>query len=137
MSKSLNKVTLIGHLGRDPELKYTADGNAYARFSIATSDTYKNKEGKDVERTEWHNITVWRKLAEICAQYLKKGAKIYMEGRIRSYVDPKDDSKKYYGVEMTDMIMLDNKKSDKPDGVKDSAPDNFMPEPKGDDDLPF
>lgn len=134
MAKSLNKVTLIGHLGKDPELKFTADGNAYARFSIATSDTYKNKEGKDVDRTEWHNITVWRKLAEICAQYLKKGAKIYMEGRIRSYVDPKDDSKKYYGIEMTDMIMLDSKKSD---SVKESAPDNFVPEPKGDDDLPF
>ncbi len=137
MSKSLNKVTLIGHLGRDPELKFTADGTAYARFSVATSDTYKNKEGKDVDRTEWHNITVWRKLAEICAQYLKKGSKIYLEGRIRSYVDPKDDSKRYYGIEMTDLLMLDNKKSDKPEGAKDSAPDNFIPEPKGDDDLPF
>ncbi len=137
MSKSLNKVILIGHLGKDPELKYTADGTAYARFSLATSDSYKNKEGKDVERTEWHYITVWRKLAEICGQYLKKGAKIYMEGRIRSYVDSKDENKKYYGIEMTEMIMLDNKKSDKAEGVKDSGPENFMPEPKGEDDLPF
>ena len=137
MSKSLNKVVLIGHLGRDPELKYTADGTAYARFSLATSESFKNKEGKDVDRTEWHNITVWSKLAETCAQYLKKGARIYMEGKIRTYVDPKDDSKKYYGIQMSEMIFLDNKKSDKPDGVKDSAPDNFPPEPKGEDDLPF
>jgi len=137
MSKSLNKVVLIGHLGRDPELKYTADGTAYARFSLATSESFKNKEGKDVERTEWHNITVWSKLAETCAQYLKKGARIYMEGKIRTYIDPKDDSKKYFGIQMSEMIFLDNKKSDKPDGVKESAPDNFPPEPKGEDDLPF
>ena len=137
MSKSLNKVILIGHLGKDPELKYTADGTAYARFSLATSDSFKNKEGKDVERTEWHYITVWRKLAEICGQYLKKGAKIYMEGRIRSYVDPKDENKKYYGIEMLDLIMLDNKKSDKSEGEKENAPDNLAPEPKGEDDLPF
>ena len=137
MSKSLNKVVLIGHLGRDPELKYTADGTAYARFSLATSESFKNKEGKDVDRTEWHNITVWSKLAETCAQYLKKGARIYMEGKIRTYVDPKDDSKKYYGIQMSEMIFLDHKKSDKPDGVKESAPDNFPPEPKGEDDLPF
>jgi single-strand DNA-binding protein len=137
MSKSLNKVVLIGHLGRDPELKYTADGTAYARFSLATSESFKNKEGKDVDRTEWHNITVWSKLAETCAQYLKKGARIYMEGKIRTYVDPKDDSKKYYGIQMSEMIFLDNKKSDKPDGVKESSPDNFPPEPKGEDDLPF
>lgn len=137
MSKSLNKVTLIGNLGRDPELKYAANGNAYARFGLATSDTYKTKEGKEVERTEWHNITVWSKLAEICAQYLKKGSKIYMEGRIRTYVDPKDENKKYYGIEMSEMIMLDNKKQDKPEGTKDIAPDHFMPEPSGEDDLPF
>jgi single-strand DNA-binding protein len=137
MSKSLNKVVLIGHLGRDPELKYTADGTAYARFSLATSESFKNKEGKDVDRTEWHNITVWSKLAETCAQYLKKGARIYMEGKIRTYVDPKDDSKKYYGIQMSEMIFLDNKKSDKTEGVKESAPDNFPPEPKGEDDLPF
>lgn len=137
MSKSLNKVVLIGHLGKDPELKYTADGTAYARFSLATSESFKNKEGKDVDRTEWHNITVWSKLAETCAQYLKKGARIYMEGKIRTYVDPKDDSKKYYGIQMSEMIFLDNKKSDKAEGVKDSAPDNFPPEPKGEDDLPF
>jgi len=137
MSKSLNKVILIGRLGKDPELKYAANGNAYARFGVATSDTYKNKEGQDVERTEWHNVTVWGKLSEICAQYLKKGSRIYMEGRLRTYVDPKDDSKKHTGVEMTDLIMLDSKKSDSHEGTKESAPDNYMPEPKGEDDLPF
>lgn len=109
MAKSLNKVILIGNLGRDPELKYAESGIAYCRFSLATTDSYKNNEGKEIDRTEWHNITVWRQLAEICSKYLKKGSKIYMEGRIRSYVDPKDNTKKYYGVEMTDLIMLDRK----------------------------
>ncbi len=132
MSKSLNKVMLIGRLGRDPEVKYTADGTAYAKFSVATSDTYKSKDGSDVEKTEWHYITVWRKLAEICGQYLKKGSKIYLEGSIRSYVDPKDETKKYTGIDMTEMIMLDNKKSTvEGDQAKSSQPEENK------DDLPF
>lgn len=102
---------LIGHLGKDPEVKYTADGTAYTKFSLATSDSYKGKDGNDVERTEWHYITAWRKLAEICGQYLKKGSKIYLEGSIRSYVDPKDEKRKYTGIDMSDMLMLDNKKA--------------------------
>jgi len=132
MSKSLNKVMLIGRLGKDPEVKYTADGTAYAKFSVATSDSYKNKDGSDVERTEWHYITAWRKLAEICGQYLKKGSKIYLEGSIRSYVDPKDDKRKYTGIDMTEMLMLDNKK---PSGDSQQAESNQPEENK--EDLPF
>ena len=132
MSKSLNKVMLIGRLGKDPEVKYTADGTAYAKFSVATSDSYKNKDGSDVERTEWHYITAWRKLAEICGQYLKKGSKIYLEGSIRSYVDPKDETKKYTGIDMSEMIMLDNKK---PSGESEQAKSSQPEENK--EDLPF
>ncbi len=134
MSKSLNKVLLIGHLGKDPEVKYTADGTAYAKFSLATTDTYKGKDGNDVDRTEWHYITVWRKLAEICGQYLKKGSKIYMEGRIRSYIDPKDENKKYTGIDMLEMIMLDSKR-DKGEVEKDKA--DTPSSPVNEDDLPF
>lgn len=132
MSKSLNKVMLIGHLGRDPEVKYTADGTAYAKFSLATSDSYKAKDGSDVEKTEWHYITAWRRLAEVCGQYLKKGSKIYLEGSIRSYVDPKDETKKYTGIDMSEMIMLDNKK---PSGESEQAKSSQPEENK--EDLPF
>lgn len=132
MSKSLNKVMLIGRLGRDPEVKYTADGTAYAKFSLATSDSYKAKDGSDVEKTEWHYITAWRRLAEVCGQYLKKGSKIYLEGSIRSYVDPKDETKKYTGIDMSEMIMLDNKK---PSGESEQAKSSQPEENK--EDLPF
>jgi len=111
MAQSLNKVMLIGRLGRDPELKYTEKGDAFCNFGLATSETYTGADGKDVERTEWHNISVWRKLAEICSQYLKKGSLIYMEGRIRTSVDAKDDTKRYHNIDMTSMVMLDSKKS--------------------------
>lgn len=134
MSKSLNKVLLIGHLGKDPEVKYTADGTAYAKFSLATTDTYKGKDGNDVDKTEWHYITVWRKLAEVCGQYLKKGSKIYMEGRIRSYIDPKDETRKYVGIDMLEMIMLDSRR-DKPETEKDKA-ESSGSEPN-EEDLPF
>ena len=81
MAKSINKVTLIGRLGRDPELKYTAGGTAYCRFSIATDDSWTDKStGERQERTEWHNIVAWERLAEICGQYLAKGRLVYIEG---------------------------------------------------------
>ena len=137
MAKSLNKVILIGNLGKDPELKYSESGIAYCRFSLATTDSYKNNEGKEIDRTEWHNITVWRQLAEICSKYLKKGSKIYMEGRIRSYIDPKDNTKKYYGVEMTEMIMLDKKDSSSQNRETSQSKDVVQGSGMTDDDLPF
>ena len=78
MSRSLNKVQLIGNLGKDPELKYTPSGVAVATFSIATSESWKDQDGNQQEKTEWHNIVAWRKLAEICGEYLKKGKKVYI-----------------------------------------------------------
>ncbi|MCE1165276.1 MAG: single-stranded DNA-binding protein [Bacteroidetes bacterium] len=135
MARSLNKVMLIGNLGRDPEVKYTEKGDAYCRFSLATSETFKNSEGKEIERTEWHNVTAWRKLAEICGQYLKKGSKLYMEGRIRTYVDPKDNTKKYTGIEMTEMLMLDRKEQNQ--GGQDSTAGQVKDESSQNDDLPF
>ncbi len=93
---SVNKVILIGNLGKDPELRYTAAGTAVANFSLATSERYKDRGGQQQEKTEWHNIVVWRQLAEICGKYLQKGKQIYIEGRIqtRSY-DDKDGNKRY------------------------------------------
>jgi single-strand DNA-binding protein len=93
---SVNKVILIGNLGKDPEVRFTAGGRAVARFSVATSDQWTDAEGSRQERTEWHNIVVWGKQAESCGQYLQKGRQVYIEGsiRYRSY-DDKEGNKKY------------------------------------------
>ena len=110
MAKSLNKVMLIGNLGKDPELRYTTSGIAVATFSLATSDSWKDQDGNQQEKTEWHNIVAWRKLAEICGEWLKKGKKVYIEGRIqtRSYDDKNTGQKRYMTEVVADsLIMLD------------------------------
>jgi single-strand DNA-binding protein len=114
MAKSLNKVMLIGNLGRDPEVRYTASSVPVATFSIATNESWQDQDGNTQERTEWHNIVAWRKLAEICHQYLRKGSKIYVEGRIqtRSYDDKNTGQKKYMTeIVLNNMIMLDSRES--------------------------
>ena len=93
---SVNKVILIGNLGKDPEVRFTAGGKAVARFSVATSEVWNDAEGSRQERTEWHNIVVWGKQAESCGQYLQKGRQVYIEGSIRNrQYDDKDGNKKY------------------------------------------
>ncbi len=93
---SLNKAMLIGNLGKDPEIKYTPEGLAIAKFSMATKEQWKDKDGQKQDKTEWHNIVAFGKLAEICGEYLAKGKQVYIEGRIqtRSW-DDKDGNKKY------------------------------------------
>jgi single-strand DNA-binding protein len=93
---SVNKVILVGNLGRDPEVRYTPDGAAIANISIATTSKYKNKSGEMVEETEWHRVTFFGRLAEITGEYLKKGRSVYVEGRLktRKYTD-KDGVEKY------------------------------------------
>ena len=108
---SVNKVILIGNLGADPELKYTPNGAAVANLSLATIDTWKDNDGNKQERTEWHRVIVWKKLAEITAEYLKKGSKVYFEGRLqtRSWED-KDGVKRYTTeVGADNMVMLGQK----------------------------
>lgn len=80
----INKAILIGNLGRDPEVRYMPNGEAVANFSIATTESYKDRQGEKVEKTEWHNIVMYRKLAEIAEKYLKKGSQIYVEGRLQT-----------------------------------------------------
>jgi single-strand DNA-binding protein len=80
----VNKVILVGNLGRDPEIRYTPGGQAVANFTLATSESFNNREGKREERTEWHRIVVWGKTAENCAQYLSKGRTVYIEGRLQT-----------------------------------------------------
>ena len=108
---SVNKAILVGNLGKDPELRYTPSGTAVCTFSLATTDRFKNKQGEQQERTEWHNIVVWAGLAEICGKYLTKGKQIYIEGRIqnRSY-DDRDGNKRYITeIVANDMQMLDTR----------------------------
>ena len=81
---SVNKVILVGRLGRDPEVRYLPNGEAVANFGVATSEQWKDRNGERQERTEWHNVTLYRRLAEIAGQYLKKGSQVYIEGRIQS-----------------------------------------------------
>jgi single-strand DNA-binding protein len=112
MAKSLNKVMLIGRLGADPEFRVTLNGSSVVTFNLATDEIYKDKNGQKIERTEWHRIVAWDKLAETCKQYLTKGKLIYVEGKLttRSW-DDKETGKKNYITEIvaTDMTMLESK----------------------------
>ena len=93
---SVNKVMLIGNLGKDPELRFTPSGRAVARFSVATSEQWTTPEGQKQERTEWHNVVVWGKQAESCGQYLSKGRQVFIDGSIRSrQYDDKEGQKRY------------------------------------------
>ena len=93
---SLNKVLLIGNLGKDPEVRFTPGGRAVARFPVATSEVWSDQEGQRQERTEWHNVVVWGKQAETCGQYLSKGRQVFLEGSIRSrQYDDKEGNKRY------------------------------------------
>ena len=109
MAKSVNKVILVGNLGKDPEVKYTPNGVPVAKFSLATNERYKDKGGEWQDRTEWHNIVAWQRLAEIVGEYVKKGSKIYIEGRLQtsSWEDKQSGEKKYRTeVIASDLVLL-------------------------------
>jgi len=112
---SVNKVTLIGWLGQDPELRHTADGTSVCNLSIATSEAWKDQKGVDQKRTEWHRVVLWRRLAEIAGSYLKKGAQVYIEGKIQSreYEDTNvpGTKRKAYEIIAYDLRILDKKQS--------------------------
>ena len=105
---SLNKVHLIGRLGRDPEVRYMPNGDAVCNFSLATSEKFTDKSGNKAEKTEWHNIVIYRKLAEIAGQYLKKGSQVYLEGKIQSrkYTDKNGVERTAYEIVCHEMKML-------------------------------
>ncbi len=137
----LNKVTLIGRLGRAPETRYLTNGDAVCNFSIATSEKYTDKSGNKVEKTEFHNIVLYRKLAEIAGQYLKKGNLIYLEGKIQSrkYTDKQGTERTAYEIVCSEMKMLDSKS----DGAGQHTPTpqpaqrQASPQDDIDDDVPF
>ena len=104
----LNKVILIGRLGKDPETRYMPNGEAVCNFSVATSESWKDKSGQRQERIEWHNVTMYRRLAEIAGQYLKKGSQVYLEGKIQSrkYTDKNGVERTAYDIIVNEMKML-------------------------------
>jgi len=107
--KSVNKVILIGNLGKDPEVKYTPSGTPVAKITLATNERYKDKSGEWQDRTEWHNLVLWQRLAEIAGEYLKKGSKVYIEGSLRtSSWDDKESGQKKYKTEVVvnDLVLL-------------------------------
>ena len=141
--RGVNKVILIGNLGRDPEIRYTRDGTAVANLNIATSDSWNDAQGQRQERTEWHRVVAWGKLAEIAKEYLSKGRQVYIEGRLqtRSWED-KDGNKRYTTEVKTDqMVMLGGRGGDgsSRDSVPPPAAEDFSREPfqATDEDVPF
>ena len=123
----VNKVILIGYVGKDPEVRYLEGGVAVARLPLATSESYKNKEGQKIEQTEWHNIVLWRGLAEITEKYVRKGRQIYIEGKIRSRSYGDENNKKYITEIIADtMTMLGGPRADETHSVNtESAPETL------------
>ena len=130
----VNKVILLGNLGKDPEVRYLDNGVAVANFSLATTENYKNKAGERVSQTEWHNIVLWRGLAEVAEKYLKKGASIYIEGKIktRKWEDKAGNTRYNTEILADNMTMIGGKQSqdDYPSLSSSSTNDKS-------DDLPF
>lgn len=153
---SINKVILIGRLGKDPELKYTNNGAPVAKFTLATDEVFKDRAGEQQKHTEWHNIVAWNRLAEICGEYLTKGKQVYIEGNIRSrqWEDQSGNKRTSYEIIAREMKMLGSK-SDSPSSFssRDAAPsasrasapppsadppaDNPAPPEMTDEDIPF
>ena len=142
MAKDLNKVMLIGRLGQDPEIRYTQSGIAVTTFSVATGMKWKDQDGNWQEKTEWHNLKAWRGLAETCSTYLKKGSKVYLEGRLETSSWEDENKKKHYKTEIVldEMIMLDSKGSDSSNASANTTaakPVDSKVSSNSDDDLPF
>lgn len=142
----INKVILVGNLGQDPEVKYTAGGAAVTTLSLATSESWKDKDtGQDQEKTEWHRVVLWRRLAEIAGEYLKKGSKVYIEGQLQTRKWEQDGQTRYTTeVVGRDMQFLDSRGNTSPDNSstyedvnQDMGSQNLPDSGITDDDIPF
>jgi len=144
MARGVNKVILIGNLGRDPEVRYSPNGGAIANITLATSEAWKDKNtGEQVEKTEWHRVVFFRRLAEIAGEYLKKGSKVYIEGKLQTRKWQDKDGNDRYTTEVVanEMQMLDSRggstsySQDEPSTA--SSQQEPMPAGDFDDDIPF
>jgi len=136
---SLNRVLLIGNLGADPELSYTPSGTAKATIRLATHEVWTNKEGERGERTEWHRIIAWGRLAEICGEYLAKGRQIFIEGRLqtRSWEDREGNKRWTTEIIASNMQMLGSPRDSSFQQQQSSADADVPDMPEADDDIPF
>jgi len=140
----VNKVILIGNVGKDPEVRYLEGNVAVARFPLATSETYRNKEGEKVTQTEWHNIVLWRGLAKVAEDYVKKGQALFIEGKIRTRsFDDKTGNKRYITEIVGDNMQMLGRRSETgtsqspEEPEKDKTTENLDNGPAVEDDLPF
>lgn len=133
----LNRVTLIGHVGKDPDVRHLDSGITVARLSLASNESYTDKSGNKVSQTEWHNIVVWRGLAEVAEKYVKSGSLLYVEGKLKtSSYDDKDGVKHYRTDIICDSFRMLSKKEGQQDAPKETNQESStIPEPA--DDLPF
>jgi single-strand DNA-binding protein len=131
MSRGLNKVMVIGHLGRDPEMRYTPSGRPVTTFSLATSRTWHSSDGERHEETEWFNVVAWGSLAEICNQHLRRGQQVYVEGRLQTRRWDDAEGKKHSATELVakEIIMLGER--------KEGATTAFVAAPEEDEGYPF
>jgi len=152
---SVNKVILVGNVGKDPETRYLEGGTAVCSFPLATSETYRNRDGEKISNTEWHNVVLWRGLAEVAEKYVRKGSQLYIEGRIRTRSwDDRDGNKRYTTEVVGDNMQMLGKRSDET-GIQDQGTattqtdrqtketgagsdfNDVSPGPDESDDLPF
>ncbi len=135
----VNKVILLGNLGKDPESFTFENGVKKVSFSLATTESYKDKEGNRVDQTEWHNVVLWRGLADVAEKYLNKGSQVYVEGKIKTRAwDDKDGNKRYTTEIYADnMTMLGGKRDQSSAGAQEAKPSPVDDAPAPEDDLPF
>lgn len=143
-TRSVNKVILVGHLGADPEVRYTQSGTAVANLRLATNESYTDRNsGERVEKTEWHRVVGWGKLAEIMGEYLKKGRQVYIEGQLqtRQWQDKEGNTRYSTEVRASDMVMLGGRGAGDSGGSGGGSEPEYAPvggdAPPNDDDLPF
>lgn len=135
---SVNKVILIGRLGKDPELKSTPSGAQVCKFSVATDETWKDKSGQQQKKTEWHNIVAWNKLAEICGQYLTKGKQVYVEGKLETKDWESKSGEKHYSTQVVarDIKFLGSRENG--NGHADDSQHQYSdPSASSDEEIPF
>lgn len=138
MARGINKAILIGNLGKDPEIQNFDKGVKKAAFSLATTETYRNRDGQEIEQTEWHNIVLWRGLAEIAEKYLRKGSQVYIEGRIKNRSYEKDGQRRYITeIEGEVLNLLSSRQPNENPASYQENTRSVPPPVKGDEDLPF
>jgi single-strand DNA-binding protein len=145
MAKSINKVILVGNVGADPEVKYTPSGIPVGKFTLATNERFKNKSGEWQDRTEWHNIVAWQRLAEIVGEYVSKGSKVYIEGKLQtsSWEDRRSGQKKYRTeIVARDLVLLGLRENGDSQQEQGTSGEQREPDDAGsgeitDEDIPF